>query len=350
MIGIRVRSYPWAVGYRTYTEHQPFCRWEHTWFAVVVSHAAADTADEAEGAAGTDPLALPCDVVPWKTLSAQQKERWWPEALAVLEQLETAHGLVRFDSNLGNFALRRGRTGVPAQGVVGAEGVGSSRVDATAGAAAAAAAAAGEQGSIVVLLDTKTLLTLEQHARNLFHPENHPLPTAAAIAAAGSCTVRGFFQRALGADDAIFDDGLLVELALQASLPDMTANFDPTLSSRRPLRPLSLGGGEDLAKAAGLRAAAPAETAQDLVKTNTGWLEERRATLMEALRTAWAMDASGWGGLSPEDAFGRLLAVLQAVGLTYIRLKLGMLCRKFRGMPGITFLTDVPRRPSSYGC
>ena len=38
--------------------------------------------------------------------------------------------------------------------------------------------------SIVVLLDTKTLLTLEQHARNLFHPENHPLPTAAALAAA----------------------------------------------------------------------------------------------------------------------------------------------------------------------
>eukprot|EP01052_Picozoa_sp_SAG31_P043487 SAG31_NODE_7259_length_1740_cov_2.501523_2_plen_307_part_00 len=306
---------------------------------MVVSHAAADTADddsEAEGAAGTDPLALPCDVVPWKALSAQQKERWWPEALAVLEQLETAHGLVRFDSNPGNFALRRGGT--------------NNRVDATAGAATAAAAA-GEQGSIVVLLDTKTLLTLEQHARNLFHPENHPLPTAAAIAAAGSsCTVRGFFQLALGADDAIFDDGLLVELALQASLPGMTTNFDPTLSSRRPLRPLSLGGGEDLANTAGLRAAAPAETTQDLVETNTGWLEERRATLMAALRTAWAMDASGWGDLSPEDAFGRLLAVLQAVGLTYIRLKLGMLCRKFRGMPGITFLTDVPRRPSSYGC
>ena len=62
------------------------------------------------------------------------------------------------------------------------------------------------------------------------------------------------------------------------------------------------------------------------------------------------VDASGWGSLSPADAFGRLLAILQAVGLTYIRLKLGMLCRKFRGMAGDTFLTDVPRRPASCGC
>ena len=280
-----------------------------------MSHAGVDIGDEAEEAAGTDPLALTCDeVVPWKTLSAQQRERWWPEALAVLERLETAHGLLRFDSNPGNFALRlrRGRSGGPVQSDAGAEGAGGG------------AAAAGGSCS-VVLLDMKTLLTLEQHARNLFHPENHPLPTAAAVTAAGGgCTARGFFQRALGADDAVFDDGLVVELALQADLggPGMARNFDPTGSSDRPLQCL---GGEDL-------------------------VEVRRAELLRAIQTAWAVDASGWGSLSPADAFGRLLAILQAVGLTYIRLKLGMLCRKFRGMAGDTFLTDVPRRPASYGC
>ena len=128
-----------TTGYHTHTNgllsaQVHCCRWEHTWFGVVVSHAGVDIGDEAEEAAGTDPLALTCDeVVPWKTLSAQQRERWWPEALAVLERLETAHGLLRFDSNPGNFALRlrRGRSGVPVQSDVGAEGAGGGEIHCT---------------------------------------------------------------------------------------------------------------------------------------------------------------------------------------------------------------------------
>ena len=74
-------------------------------------------------------------------------------------------------------------------------------------------------------------------------------------------------------------------------------------------------------------------------------VERRRGSLQRALREAWAADATGWGGLPPEAAFERLRGVLGAVGLSYVRLKLGLLCRSFRGEPGDAFLLDVPRRP-----
>ena len=164
-------------------------RREHTWLAIIVNHAGVDgKAEQCEGP-------LPFDVVPWKALSAEQKERWWPEALGLLERLETEHKLIRFDNNPGNFAVRLRREG----------GGGGS-----------------EEGS-VVLLDMKTLSTLEQHARNLFHPRVFPRPAARA-----GCTTREAFQATFGPEDLLFDDEVVVDIALQAGVETMEPNFNPT--------------------------------------------------------------------------------------------------------------------------